>query len=69
MSASHIFNVADPDILVKCIVDAAQRLDGGLVQPDMFSIQFIQMGTEATTKSALRVLGDNFAARHNIRVY
>jgi len=67
---SHIFidNVADPDVLVKCIVAAAQRLDNSGVRSDMFGIQFIQMGMEAATKSALRLLGDNFAARHNIRV-
>lgn len=57
----------DPDVLVKCIVAAAQRLDDSGVRSDMFGIQFIQMGTEAATRSALRLLGDNFAARHNIR--
>ena len=70
MFASLIFigNAADPDVLVKCIVAAAQRLDDSGVRSDMFGIQFIQMGTETATRSALRLLGDNFAARHNIRV-
>ncbi|KAL4067141.1 hypothetical protein V8B97DRAFT_971778 [Scleroderma yunnanense] len=57
----------DPDLLVKCIVDAAQRLDSSGARLDIFGIQFIQMGTEDVTKRALRILGDNFGARHNVR--
>lgn len=61
-------NVADPDTLVESIVDAAQRLDRSGVRPDMFGIQFAQMGTEEVTNTTLGILGDNFGARNNVRV-
>ena len=63
-----IDNVADPDTLVECIVDAAQRLDMSGVRPDMFGIQFAQMGAEEVTNQVLRILGDDFGARNNVRV-
>ncbi|KIM60012.1 hypothetical protein SCLCIDRAFT_975800 [Scleroderma citrinum Foug A] len=57
----------DPDTLVECIVDAAQRLDMSGVRPDMFGIQFAQMGAEEVTNQVLCILGDNFGARNNVR--
>lgn len=63
-----IDNVADPDTLVKSIVGAAQHLDKCGVRPDVFGIQFIQMGMEEVSKSVLRILGDDFGAEHNVRV-
>jgi len=61
-------NVADPDMVVECIIDAAQRLDNSNVRPDMFGVQFIQMSVEEDTKSVLSILGDDFGAKHDIRV-
>jgi len=62
------FNVADPARLVECIVDAAHRLDMSGVRPNIFGIQFIQIGMEEVTNSALHILGDSFGASHNVRV-
>ena len=63
-----IHDVADPDILAECIVHAAQRLDQSGAQPNMFGIQFIQIGTEEVSKDVLRILGDDFRVEHNVRV-
>lgn len=63
-----IDNVADLDTVVECIIDAAQRLDNSNVRRDMFGVQFIQMCVEEDTESVLSILGDDFGAKHDVRV-
>jgi len=65
---NFIHDVADPDILAECILHAAQRLDKSGVRPNMFGIQFIQIGKEEVLKNVLRILGDYFRGEHNVKV-
>jgi hypothetical protein len=60
--------IADGDDLVRCIVEAANRLDRLRVPLDRFGIQFVQIGTDEEATRALQVLDDELSDRYKIRV-
>jgi hypothetical protein len=53
---------------VRCIVEAASRLDKQRVPLDRFGIQFVQIGTDEDAARALQVLDDELSDRYKIRV-
>ena len=53
---------------MRCIVEAASRLDRQRVPLDRFGIQFVQIGTDEEAARALQVLDDELSDRYKIRV-
>ena len=53
---------------MRCIVEAAGRLDRQHVPLDRFGIQFVQIGTDEEAARALRHLDDELSERYKIRV-
>jgi hypothetical protein len=53
---------------VRCIVEAASRLDRQRVPLDRFCIQFVQIGTDEEAVRALQVLDDELSDCYKIRV-
>jgi len=60
--------IADGDDLLRCIVEAASRLDRQQVPLEKFGIQFVQIGTDQDAARALHVLDDELSDRYKIRV-
>lgn len=63
-----ICDIADGDDLLRCIVEAASRLDKQRLPLDRFGIQFVQIGTDEEAARALQVLDDELSERYKIRV-
>ncbi|KAG1816351.1 uncharacterized protein BJ212DRAFT_1480799 [Suillus subaureus] len=57
----------DSDELLRCIVEAASRLDRQQVPLEKFGIQFVQIGTDQDAARALHVLDDELSDRYKIR--
>ncbi|KAG1866033.1 hypothetical protein F4604DRAFT_1928350 [Suillus subluteus] len=57
----------DSDELLRCIVEAASRLDRQQVHLEKFGIQFVQIGTDQDAARALHVLDDELSDRYKIR--
>ncbi|KAG1774755.1 hypothetical protein EV702DRAFT_484134 [Suillus placidus] len=57
----------DGDDLLRCIVEAASRLDRHQVPLHKFGIQFVQIGTDQDAAKALHVLDDDLSDRYKIR--
>jgi hypothetical protein len=57
----------DGDDLLRCIVEAASRLDRQQVPLEKFGIQFVQIGTDQDAARALHVLDDELSDRYKIR--
>ncbi|KAG1740160.1 uncharacterized protein EDB91DRAFT_1248481 [Suillus paluster] len=57
----------DGDELVRCIIEAASRLDRQHIPLDKFGIQFVQIGTDQDAARALSVLDDELSERYRIR--
>lgn len=57
----------DGDELVRCIIEAASRLDRQQVPLHKFGIQFVQIGTDQDAARALSVLDDELSDRYQIR--
>jgi hypothetical protein len=60
--------IADGDDLLRCIIDAASRLDRQQVPLEKFGIQFVQIGTDQDAARSLQVLDDELSDRYKIRV-
>lgn len=60
--------IADGDDLLRCIIEAASRLDRQQVPLDKFGIQFVQIGTDEDAARALHMLDDELSERYKIRV-
>ncbi|KAG1894940.1 uncharacterized protein F5891DRAFT_700820 [Suillus fuscotomentosus] len=57
----------DGDDLLRCIIEAASRLDRQQVPLDKFGIQFVQIGTDEDAARALHMLDDELSERYKIR--
>ncbi|KAG2143471.1 uncharacterized protein EDB93DRAFT_1252074 [Suillus bovinus] len=57
----------DGDDLLRCIIEAASRLDRQQVPLDKFGIQFVQIGTDQDAARALHMLDDELSERYKIR--
>jgi hypothetical protein len=63
-----IIAIADGDELLRCIIEAASRLDRQQVPLEKFGIQFVQIGTDQDAARSLQVLDDELSDRYKIRV-
>ncbi|KAG1759953.1 hypothetical protein EDD22DRAFT_110045 [Suillus occidentalis] len=57
----------DGDELLRCIIEAASRLDRQQVPLEKFGIQFVQIGTDQDAARSLQVLDDELSDRYKIR--
>ncbi|KAG2072049.1 hypothetical protein BDR04DRAFT_1097325 [Suillus decipiens] len=57
----------DSDDLLRCIIEAASRLDKQQVPLEKFGIQFVQIGTDQDAAKALHMLDDELSDRYKIR--
>ncbi|KAG2363589.1 hypothetical protein BDR07DRAFT_1483563 [Suillus spraguei] len=57
----------DSDDLLRCIIEAASRLDKQQVPLHKFGIQFVQIGTDQDAAKALHMLDDELSDRYKIR--
>jgi hypothetical protein len=65
---SYLTCAADQEELLRCIVDAAHRLDRHRVREDLFGIQFVQIGTDQAAAEVLHELDDHLVEHYKIRV-
>ena len=61
-------SLADYDILVRCIVETARRLERSGVREDKFGIRFVQIGANPAATEALGALRVELESAYNFRV-
>lgn len=61
-------SLADYDILVRCIVETARRLERGTIKEDKFGVRFVQIGANAAAAEALGALRVELEGACNFRV-
>ncbi|KAG2354147.1 hypothetical protein BDR07DRAFT_1483579 [Suillus spraguei] len=59
--------LTDSDDLLRCIIEAASRLDKQTGSSQKFGIQFVQIGTDQDAAKALHMLDDELSERYKIR--